>query len=294
MKRSLQILMMFTLAGSPACKPAQESQASSNPAGYRRVVSVSPDATEIIGALGQADKLVAVSTFCLWPPEVKALPRVGGLFDANAEAILNLRPDLIILRGSNNSVERLAQDRHITLFRDQTERFRDIYSTIENLSGLLDCRTRGLEVRQEMEASLRKIRESVGSYPRPKVLMTLARRPDTLGDIMTANRNTFVHEMIVAAGGENAFAGLSMDYPRLSAEAILAARPDVIIEAMPENPQSSETQARALWSKLGPIPAVENQRVHILTDENCLIPSPRIVKVVAKIAHLLHPEARLG
>jgi len=294
MKRSLQILMMFTLAGSPACKPAQESQASSNPAGYRRVVSVSPDATEIIGALGQADKLVAVSTFCLWPPEVKALPRVGGLFDANAEAILNLRPDLIILRGSNNSVERLAQDRHITLFRDQTERFRDIYSTIENLSALLDCRTRGREVRQEMEASLRKIRESVGSYPRPKVLMTLARRPDTLGDIMTANRNTFVHEMIVAAGGENAFAGLSMDYPRLSAEAILAARPDVIIEAMPENPQSSETQARALWSKLGPIPAVENQRVHILTDENCLIPSPRIVKVVAKIAHLLHPEARLG
>lgn len=294
MRLAVQIMIMSALGGGLACRPTQGSQAASAPVGFRRVVSISPDATEIIGSLGQADKLVAVSTFCLWPPEVKTLPRVGGLFDANAEAILNLRPDLIILRGGNTAVERLANDRHITLFRDRTERFADIYSTIEDLSGLLDCRPRGREVRQEMEAALRQISNSVARSPRPKVLMTLARRPDTLGDIMTANRNTFVNEMIVAAGGENAFAGMSMDYPRLSAEAILAAKPDVIIEAMPESPDSNVAQASALWARLGPIPAVENRRVHILTDENCLVPSPRIVKIVGKIARLLHPEARIG
>lgn len=294
MKYIAIIISSVALGGVLSCRAPRQPETASAPAGFHRIISVSPDATEMLGALGQADKLVAVSTFCLWPPEVKQLPRIGGLFDASAEAILNLQPDLIILRGGNSSIERLAKDRHIRLFHDRTERFEDVYSTLDELGDLLDCRPRGRAVREEMQAALKRIEDAVGGTPRPRVLMTLARRPDALGDIMTANHNTFVHEMIVAAGGENAFAGMSMEYPRLSTEAILAAKPDVIIEAMPENPDSSETAARALWAGLGPIPAVQNQRVYILTDENCLIPSPRIVNVIRKIAHLLHPEARLG
>ena len=281
------------IAWSAACRPADQRQPTTAPSTPARIISVSPDATEMIGALGRADRLVAVSTFCLWPPEIKQLPRIGGLFDANPEMILKLQPDLIILRGANSSIERLATDRHIALYHDRTDRFDDIYATLDELAGLLDCRPRAAAVRRDMESTLQRIKLAVAGKPRPRVLMTLARRPDALGDIMTANRHTFVHEMIVAAGGENAFADLSMEYPRLSAEAILAAKPDVIIEAMPENKEVTERSARELWAKIGPIPAVENGRVHVLTDENCLIPSPRIVAVIAKIAKLLHPEANL-
>ena len=276
---------------APGCR--QEARPTSTASIPERIVSVSPDATEIIGALGQAKRLVAVSTFCLWPPEVKKLPRIGGLFDANPEMILKLQPDLIILRGANSSIERLAQDRHIALYHDRTDRFEDIYTTLDDLGHMLDCRENAKAVRDGMENRLKQIRQAVANTPRPRVLMTLARRPDALGDIMTASRNTFVHEMITAAGGENAFTNLSMDYPRLSAEAILAAAPDVIIEAMPENSEAKVEFARALWAGLGPIPAVRNNHIFILSDENCLIPSPRIVEIVAKIARLLHPESKI-
>jgi iron complex transport system substrate-binding protein len=215
------------------------------------------------------------------------------LFDANPEMILKLQPDLIILRGANSSIERLAEDRHIALFRDRTDKMEDIYATLDELGRLLDCRDQANAVHDRMQKRLQEIRQAVAGKPRPRVLMTLARRPEALGDIMTANRNTFVNEMITAAGGENPFANLSMEYPRLSAEAILAAAPDVIIEAMPENSGAKEDSARALWAALGPIPAVRDHRIYILTDENCLIPSPRIVEIVAKIARLLHPEVRI-
>ncbi len=279
---------------SGGCRPESSPRAPASQPAPQRIISIAPDATEMIACLGQTQRLVGVCAFCVWPPEVRALPRIGGLYDASAEGLLKLQPDLIVLRGSNKAVEEVCADGRIRLFRDRTERFDDIYKTLDELAALLNCRDVAGKVRREMDGRLEKIARAVAGRPRPKVLMTLARRPDVLGEVMTGSRSTFINEIIRRAGGENVFAGMSIDYPRVSPEAVLAAGPEVIIEAMPETPASPTLQEslRQQWRKLGPIPAVASNRIFVLNDDNCLIPSPRIVDIIAKIARLLHPEAK--
>jgi ABC-type Fe3+-hydroxamate transport system substrate-binding protein len=84
-----------------------------------------------------------------------------------------------------------------------------------------------------------------------------------------------------------------MAYPQTNAESVIARRPDVIIEMMPELELVPENEAmiRDQWESLGSIPALENDRLHIITYENCQIPSPRYVHVIEKVSRLLHPEA---
>jgi iron complex transport system substrate-binding protein len=273
-----------------ACRPPP---AASQPAGRapRRIISISPNATEMLDALGEVDRLVAVSTFCVHPPSIAGLPRIGGLFDADVETVLRLTPELVILRGTSRAVERVCAENGIALFRDRTERFEDIEATLHALAGMLGCPERASAVIDSMRRRLDTISHAVRGRPRPRVLLTLGRRPDHLGEIMTASRRTFLHEVIARAGGENIFAGVAMDYPRISPEAVLSAGPDVIVEAMPEAlPDAAlEARIREQWARIGPIPAVASGRVHLVTDNNALIPSPRIVEVVARLARLLHP-----
>jgi len=282
---------LFLVAGA-SCAPDRPPGPTSR-AVAGRIISISPNCTETIGLLGQTQRLVAVSSFCVWPPEAMKLPRVGGLFDPSLEAMVQLRPDLIILRGRNKAVEQLAADRGIELFRDRTESFEDIYATVRELGRLLDCSQRAEDAIDQMRRSLERIGRAVKNRRRPRVMLTLSRNPDDPGQYMTASRGTYMHEMIVFAGGENVFAELAVPYPQVTPEAILSARPEVIIETMPESKDQEglEVKLRSQWRRLGPIPAVQNDRIYVLTDEHAQIPSPRIVAIVARLARLLHPEA---
>lgn len=287
-------LILFTLFIVSACRPPPPPAPTSAPSSIpQRIIALAPSTVEIIAALGETRRLVAVGDFCAWPPESVALPRVGGLFDPDLEAIVRLHPDLLVLRGRNDDLERLCRDRGIRIYQDPTERFDDIYRTLHELGDLLDRRAAADTAERDLRRRLDRIAAAVAGRPRPRVFLTIARNPDSLANILTAGRRTFVHEVITCAGGDNVFADLVMDYPQVSPEAILAARPDVIIEAMPESEPSPELSARvkALWAGLGPLPAVRQDRVFVLTDDNALVPSPRIVDVIARVARWLHPDA---
>lgn len=286
----------FALLAAVACRPSPPPAgppASQSTA--QRIISISPNATETIGLLGQADRLIAVSSFCVWPPLVEKLPRIGGLFDPNLEEIVRLHPDLIILRGRNHAIERLCADQGIRLHVDRTQSFADIETTTRELGRLLDCPSQAERVLADMQTRLAAITRAVAGRPRPRVLLTLSRGPDELGRIMTAARGTYMHQVIEYAGGENIFAGLSVDYPQVSVEAILTLRPEVIIETMPETRPTPGLRQKLLdqWRRLGPIPAVRSGRTFVVTDPHAQIPSPRIVEIVAEVARMLHPEVRI-
>jgi ABC-type Fe3+-hydroxamate transport system substrate-binding protein len=132
----------------------------------------------------------------------------------------------------------------------------------------------------------------VAGLARPRVLLTVSRQPDRLADVLTVGHEGFLADMIDLAGGVNVFGDLDMDYPQVSIESILARRPDVIIELMPEVEMTPALHARIVadWGKLGPIPAVRKGGVHILTDDHCLIPSPRYVEIIERVSRILHPD----
>ena len=285
--------LLLALAACAGCRPeSTDATPTSHPA-VQRIITLAPNAAEIIAALGESKRLVAVSDFCVYPPELDKLPRIGGLFNPDLEAIVRLEPDLIVLRGRSEPLERLCADRHIRIFLDPTEDLDDIYTTIHELGVILDRRKAAKMLQRDMRRRLDRITAAVAGRPRPRVFMTIARKPDSLAGILTASEGTFVHEIITRAGGENVFADSAVAYPQVSPEAILAAQPDVIIEAMPEAEPSRalEGKIRDVWRGLGPIPATRNDRVYVLTDDNALIPSPRVVDVIARLARWLHPQA---
>ena len=275
------------------CRAEQARPTATSQPVPQRIVTFAPSSTEIIAALGAADRLIAVGTFCTYPPEVAKLPKVGGLVDPDLEGILRLRPDLVVERGTIKEVEQLCERSHICLFRDPTERIEDLYRTIDALGELLHRHEAAGKLVADIRARLDRISAAVAGQPRPRVFITVSRRdPDALAGLLTANGHTFIGEIVQLAGGANVFASLAIDYPEVSPEAILAARPDVIIEAMPEAKPSAalEERIRTVWRRLGPIPAVENNRIYVMTEDNILIPSPRVVDTVAALARLLHPE----
>ncbi len=281
---------MILLAGCSSDSAPPRDGGSQPP---RRIIAFAPSSVELIAALGAADRLVAVGTFCNSPPQVGRLPKVGGHFDPDLEAILRLQPDLIVLRGANKEVEQLCDARAIRCFHDPTENLGSLCAAIDELGRILDRPDAAKALVARTRGQLQRVAETVAGMPRPRVLFVVARQdPFSLAGILTAGPRTFVHEMIELAGGENVFGGLDMDYPEVSLEAIVAAQPEVIVDAMPEaEPDPAfEGRVRRLWGELGPVPAVRDGRVHVLTDDNLLVPSPRVVEGAAALAALLHPR----
>lgn len=279
--------------------PQSPPSASATNAAPSRIVTIAPNADEILAALGVADRIVGVSRFTFFPAELADRPRVGGLYDPDLERILALRPDLIILRGRNEQVEQLCARHAIRLYHDPTETLADLFKTVEDVGRLVD---RDEEARQcverlrgELDSLRLEAQRRLGAAPRPRVLLTTARNPAGLKDILTSARGTIHDELITLAGGQNLFGDIDIHYPQVSLEDIVARGPDVIIELMPEVrlTQELERQIAAQWRDAGPIPACAAGRVHILGDEpryaGSLVPSPRMVELARVFLDLIHP-----
>ncbi len=280
--------------GSPASAATPSPAPVSGASVPQRIISIAPNATEILFDLGAGDRLVGVCTFCVYPESIKSLPRVGAYIDPDLERIAALQPDLLILRGSVESIENLCKSRGIAIYKDPTESLDDIFRTVAELGKLTQREVAADQIVERMRRELAAVRERVAGRPRPRVLLTISRKLDAAESIYTGGKGSFVHELIELAGGANAFGDQDVRYPVVSGESILARQPEVIIEAMPEAnvTEAMEQEIRRQWAVLGPLPAVTSGRIHILRDDNATIPSPRISHIAAKLADLFHPEPR--
>ena len=291
---SLGLALGAVQVGGCSSKPARPNAVPTIPP--QRIVTIAPNAAEIVAALGAADRLVGVSEFCVYPPALTALPKVGGLFNPDLEAILNLKPDLVIVRGSVPEVERLCRTSGIRLYQDPTEKLEDIFTTIRQLGAILDRREAADALEKKMRSGIAQITTAVEGLPRPRVFFSIARDPSSLSRVSSAGAGTFVDSLITLAGGENIFGHLEVAYPEISLEAILTAQPDVIIEAMPEKKLTGDLKRQVVqqWRSLGRMPATRDGHIYILTSQHLLIPSPRVVGSIAMIADLLHPGVLHG
>lgn len=270
----------------------RELAAEPNSRTPQRIVAMAPNTAEVICALSACDRIVGVSRFCVYPAELQSRPRIGGLSDPDLERIIALRPDLLVMRGRVESLERLAERLQIPIYRDETDTFDGLEKCVREVGELLGRSEKAKEINVEFRRRLGEIRERTANLPRPRVLLTVARDPARIAGLLTAGRGTFLNEMIDAAGGVNVFGHLDMIYPQVSPESVVAAQPDVIIELLPEVALTEETKRElmAQWHQLGSLPATTNNRVYFLNDENCLIPSPRYLDIVDKVSRLLHPD----
>ncbi len=255
------------------------------PAPPRRIVSLVPSATEIIFALGGEERLVGVTDFCDWPPEARRKPRVGGMIAPSLEAIVALRPDLVVVTDEGNSQATLDQlDRlGIPSYVVHARRLDDAMALVDRLGELTGRSAAAPRVVSSLKARVRRVVESVRSSPRPRVLYVLWPDP-----IVVPGRDGLVTELIALAGGTSVTAAAAGSYPRLSLEGVVAYKPDVIILARHGGDQTPTL--RATWDRLGAVPAIHAGRVSSVDGALLHRYGPRVVDGLEALARVIHPE----
>ena len=268
---------------------AQSRNSGSAP---RRIVSLVPAITEMLFAIGAGPQVVAVSSYDEFPAEVKALPKVGALLDPDTERILALRPDLVVVYGSQSELHTQLDRAGLRAFSYRHGGIATTLNTIREVGVATGHRAESDALVSSLQARLDAVRERVKGRPQPRTLLVFERQPGTLREVYASGGVGFLHEMLQIAGGRNVFAEVERESVQPSIETLLARAPDVILEVRAAGLIEKTTAAdRDAWSVLSSIPAVRNRRVLLLAGDYLVVPGPRLATATEAFARALHPDA---
>ena len=280
--------VVVALPAVNARAPAQESTRPPT-----RIVSFVPAATEMLFAMGAGDRLVGVSSYDRFPPEVTTVPQVGGLLDPNVERVLALRPDLVVAYGTQADLQRQLARAGIPVFAYIHRDLSDVTRTMRALGARIGAQQAADQAADDIDRRLDAVRQRVAGRPRPRTLLVFGREPGTLRQILASGGYGFLHDLLDLAGGEDVWSDVRRESVDMSTEMVLVRAPAVIIElhygrALDAGRLEEE---RRVWDALGSVPAVRTGRVYLLVGDEFVVPGPRIVAAAEQLARTLHPEA---
>jgi iron complex transport system substrate-binding protein len=257
-----------------------------------RIVSLVPSVTEMLFAVGSGPQVVGVSSYDHEPPAVEQLPRVGALIDPDLERILALRPDLVVIYGSQAELAEQLDRARIPMFRYRHGALGDVLDTTLAIGRTTGHAAQAASVVAAIKQRLADVQARVAGRARPRVLLVFGRDPLTLRGIYASGGRGFLHDLIELAGGANVFADIRRESVQASTETILARRPDVILEvrADPLEPPAAARE-RDAWLPLASVPAVHSRRITLLSGTDLVVPGPRLAQAAERFARALHPEA---
>lgn len=256
----------------------------------RRIVSLAPSVTEILFALGLGDRVAGVTDFCDYPPPAKVKLKVGGYAEPNLEALVALKPDLVLASADStkpqlvNRLERLG----VPVYVVYPQTFREVAQTIRNLGRVTGAIEAGEALAASLEDTARRTQAAVADRPRPRALLCVMVRP-----LVVAGPGTFVDDLLRLAGGANVVPPGPSHYPAWGPEALLAQDPDVIV-AMPHPGDPDPRSAFDRWPELR---AVRTRRIVTVETNWVQRPGPRLadgLRALAKALHGVDVPARAG
>jgi iron complex transport system substrate-binding protein len=258
-----------------------------------RVVSLLPQATDILISMGCGDHLVAVSNVDD-APDVKNLPRVGDYQTIDWETISELSPQWIVThygpdRTPAGFMQRAqaigaSQLNLLTETLDGSDKSASIYDAIAELGKACNEPAKAARAAAALRAKLTDVHDRVAGESLTPALIVIG--PDGTS---VAGKNTFLSELLFVAGGVNVAADLASRYPNVDREQILAMKPQVILQLLPNASPQVLAQAKEFWLSCGEAPAVKSNRVVQLTEWYMLLPGYHVGEIAGKFAEALHP-----
>lgn len=257
----------------------------------RRIISLVPNVTEMLFAVGAGPQVVAVSSYDRFPPDVDRLPKVGALLDPDTERILSLKPDLVVTYGTQVDLQEQMKRASIATYDYRHGGLDHIFVTLRDIGRRTGHAAEADKVAAGIESRINFVTARVAGKPRPPTLLVFGREPRALRNIYVSGGRGFLHDMLVAAGGEDVFRDVDRESVQATTETILARAPEVIIEVRSENiPVGKEfDEELASWARLSAVPAVKNKRVYFITGQGMTVPGPRVADGVERMAKVLHP-----
>ncbi|MDR3174700.1 MAG: ABC transporter substrate-binding protein [Treponema sp.] len=265
------------------------------PSRPERVISTAPSNTEIVIALGKAEKLIAVDTYSGDLAGLSGgLPLLDFMY-LDAEFILTLDPDLIIAAGHNRTGSgddpfKLIREAGISVVYVPTSNsVQDIYEDVRFIAGVLGADEAGAGIINSMREEVEAIAARGASIgPKKTVYMEISPFPY----MVSCGKETYLNEMIEIIGAENIFAG-ERGWFSPAAEAILERNPDVIltlVNAMEGEAASGPVDEIKSRSGFETIRAVQNNEVYALDADSASRPSPGILPALRQMARVVYPD----
>jgi iron complex transport system substrate-binding protein len=256
----------------------------------QRIVSIFASNTELLAALGLVDRIVGIESFTRYPPEVIGKPLVGGRLGFSIDAIVGLRPDLVVMTPARQAtyqlldpMERLDIPVLVVLARTVDE----VLSNIRLFASAAGVAERGGQVTERLNARLARVKQAVRALPSPRIVMVTGRIGNGL--VLVTRPDTYTGDAVTIAGGRFALDG-SAALPHVSPEAIFAADPDVLLFAGVQK-DLDELAQQPGWRDMR---AVRSGRAVAVPRTEFLIPGPRTVDGIERLARLLHPSLVLS
>ncbi len=250
-----------------------------------RIVSLAPNLTEIVFAVGAGSSLVGNTTYCDYPAEAKRVEKVGDTLHPSLERIIALKPQVVLVSTSSQLevfTEQLTAQ-NIAVFVTDPHDLEGVFRSIEQVGEIAGRPDQARTVVASLRERVRKVEERVSQEKPVRVFYQLSAEP-----LYTAGRDAFVTDLIKRAGAISVTAHIPSAWPKYSAESALAAKPDAIILPTGGSMGQGNTQvAEALRNS----PAVQQGRVYKINDDHLVRPGPRAIDGLEEMASALHPEA---
>jgi cobalamin transport system substrate-binding protein len=258
-----------------------------------RIVSLVPALTEMLFAVGAGSQVVGVSSYDDFPPEVQSRPRVGALLDPDVERILSLKPDLVLMYGSQTDLQGQFARARIRVYSYRHGGIGNVLQTIRELGALSGHKVESDRVTAQLQSRLDAVRTRVRGRPRPRTMLVMGRDAMALRGVYVSAGVGFLHELLDVAGAEDVFADVKREGIQPSNETMIVRAAQVIIELHPGDQPAPDIlqKERSVWSLLSSVPAVRNGRVHLLYGGYLMSPGPRLAAAAETLARVLHPDA---
>lgn len=222
---ALACAWVFTFSG---CRNDEAAPRSPHP----RVVSLLPNATEVLFALGAGPNVVGATRYCDRPDAARAIPRVGGILDVSVEAVLSLRPDVVI--GSpavlGGRLASLLEGSGTTLVPLRFETARDLEDGILAIGGALDRDASANVLVSALRRDLDALTGRARRDPPIRVLFIVGRTP-----LVVAAPSSFLGDLLDRMGVANVVDARRVAFPTWSLEQVLQANPDIVIDGIVES-----------------------------------------------------------
>jgi iron complex transport system substrate-binding protein len=244
----------------------------------QRVISLSPNLTEMVYGMGAQDQLVGDTDYCKFPPDALEKEKIGGWINPNFEKIISLKPDLVLALKFHEKTVNTLKKLKIPVAVFNCDSVRDILVAYVQMGKWLGHEKQAQAARRILARHLAAIRLKAKGRKPLSVLVVVGREPETLDQVYGAGGKNFINELIEMAGGVNVMADAMTDYPLVSKEELIRRDPDVIVDSTREM-TSQKVEKKSPWDQMPVLKAVKQNHVYYFLDEDFLIPGPSMVKL---------------
>ncbi|MGC2238150.1 MAG: cobalamin-binding protein [Pyrinomonadaceae bacterium] len=250
------------------------------PERVERAVSLAPNLTEIVFAVGAGDRLVGVTTFCNYPEETKKIQKIGDTMNPNIENIIALKPQIVLISTAAQieTFTKVLDEQGIVYFVTNPQNLDGIYKSIDLIGDIFGRKDQADEVVTSLKKRVAGIESLIYSEKPVKTFLQISKEP-----LYTIGKESFITDLIKRAGGVSATADIESAYPKLSKETALALNPDAIVLSESDDNQTPNEVFKNS-------PAVKNAKVFKINADIISRPAPRIVDALEQLARALHPE----